>query len=89
MAEYTIEIIDLKTEIYEIQKDGEHLIRVYTGRVAYRILDILKEMNLEMQTYKDLWENMAYYFDDKVESLNDLDHKDFQSLKRLSKGLMD
>ena len=79
----------MPTEIYLITKDGEELIRVYTSRVAYNILKILKEIDAELETYKMLWENMSYYFDDDVESLKDLDHKDFNDLKRLSKGLVD
>ncbi len=89
MSNYEIECLDLPTEIYLITKDGEELIRVYTSRVAYSILKILKEIDAELETYKMLWENMSYYFDDDVESLKDLDHKDFNDLKRLSKGLVD
>jgi len=89
MSNYNVEIVDLPTEIYKITKDGEELIRIYTSRVAYGVLEILKEMDNELETYKGLWEQMSYYFDDDVKSLNDLDHKDFQSLKRLSKGLID
>lgn len=89
MSNYEIECLDLPTEIYLITKDGEELIRVYTSRVAYGILKILKEIDAELETYKMLWENMSYYFDDDVESLKDLDHKDFNDLKRLSKGLVD
>ena len=89
MSNYEIECLDLPTEIYLITKDGEELIRVYTRRVAYSILKILKEIDAELETYKMLWENMSYYFDDDVESLKDLDHKDFNDLKRLSKGLVD
>lgn len=51
----------------------------------------LNELYEEKETYKTLWEEMAYYFkdDEKVNSLNDLDHKDFKALQRLSKGLVD
>ena len=89
MTNYNVEIVDLPTEIYKITKDGEELIRIYTSRVAYGVLEILKEMDTEMEIYKTLWEQMSYYFDDDVESLKDLDHKDFNDLKRLSKGLVD
>lgn len=89
MTNYNVEIVDLPTEIYKITKDGEELIRIYTSRVAYQVLKILKEMDAELETYKALWENMSYYFDEDVKSLKDLDHKDFQALKRLSKGLID
>lgn len=88
MSEYELELVDLPTEIYKINKDGEELIRIYTSRVAHQVLKILQELDAELETYKALWENMSYYFDD-VKSLNDLDHKDFQVLKRLSKGLID
>lgn len=89
MSEYELELVDLPTEIYKINKDGEELIRIYTSHVAHQVLKILQEMDAELETYKALWENMSYYFDEDVKSLNDLDHKDFQSLKRLSKGLID
>lgn len=89
MSNYTLETIDLVSEIYVINKDGEELIRVYTARVADQILKILREMDTELETYKGLFTEMSYYFDDDVKTLHDLDHKDFQSLKRLSKGLID
>lgn len=89
MANYTLEVIDLPTEIYQINKDGEELLRVYTSRVAHQILKILNDMDTELETYKGLWENMSYYFNGDVESFNDLDHKDFHTLKRLSQGIID
>lgn len=55
------------------------------------IFKLLNELYEEKEIYKTLWEEMAYYFQDdgKVNSLNDLDHKDFRALQRLSKGLVD
>ena len=49
------------------------------------------ELTEEKETYKMLWEQMAYYFPDngKVNSFDDLDHNDFYSLQRLAKGLVD
>lgn len=88
-GKYTAETIRLEEDIWMIKKDGEELIRIIGGRVVDNVIKLLKEMDLEIETYKSLWENMAYYFDDDVKSLKDLDHKDFHSLKRLSKGLMD
>ena len=90
MSDYTLEVVDLPTEIYKINKDGEELIRIYTSRVAYQVLKILQDMDDDLEAYKALWENMSYYFNnDDVNSLNDLDHKDFHALKRLSRGLID
>lgn len=46
------------------------------------------ELTEEKETYKMLWEQMSYYFEDGTE-LKDLDHKDFRALQRLAKGLVD
>ena len=47
-----------------------------------------KTLKEEKETYKTLYEEMSYYFRDGV-TLRDLDHKDFHSLQRLAKGLVD
>lgn len=46
------------------------------------------ELTEEKETYKMLWEQMSYYFEDRKE-LKDLDYKDFRALQRLAKGLVD
>ena len=46
------------------------------------------ELTEEKETYKMLWEQMSYYFEDGKE-LKDLDYKDFRALQRLAKGLVD
>lgn len=52
------------------------------------VCDLLNELSEEKEIYKMLWEQMSYYFRDGAE-LKDLDHKDFRTLQRLSKGLVD
>ena len=86
---YTAQSMCIEEDIWMIKKDGEELVRIIGGRVVHQVIKILNEMDSELETYKNLWEEMSYYFDDDVKSLRDLDHKDFQSLKRLSKGLVD
>ena len=47
-----------------------------------------KTLKEEKETYKTLYEEMSYYFRDGI-TLRDLDHKDFHTLQRLAKGLVD
>lgn len=89
MSTYLLEATISSPVNYIIKKDGEELCSFSQEHVAERVLKTLQDMKLELQTYKELWESMAYYFDDDITSLYDLDDKDFRALKRLSKGLMD
>ena len=52
------------------------------------LVELLNVLNDEKELYKMLWEQMSYYFREEV-TLKDLDHKDFRTLKRLAKGLVD
>ena len=50
---------------------------------AFDLVNVLHE---EKEIYKRLFNEMAYYFRDNIKSLNDLDHKDFESLQLLAQG---
>ena len=60
----------------------------YCNGEQNKIANKLNELHEEKETYKTLYEEMSYYFRDGV-TLRDLDHKDFHSLQRLAKGLVD
>jgi hypothetical protein len=66
------ELIDLNTHKF-----------VDYGEECCNLLNALHE---EKEIYKRLFNEMAYYFRGNVKSLNDLDHKDFESLQLLSQG---
>ena len=48
--------------------------------------DTLNDLYEELEIYKRLFQEFAYYFDDRITSLNDLDHKDFEALKGIANG---
>ena len=50
------------------------------------VIDVLNTFHEEKETYKRLFNEMAYYFRNNIKSLNDLDHKDFESLQLLARG---
>jgi hypothetical protein len=78
-----------KTEgIAELSDNGQPLLKTECIEDARLLQTILNELHDEKELYKMLWEQMSYYFSEEV-TLKDLDHKDFRTLKRLAKGLVD
>jgi len=78
-----------KTEgIAELSDNGQPLLKTECIEDARLLQTILNELHDEKELYKMLWEQMSYYFREEV-TLKDLDHKDFRTLKRLAKGLVD
>ena len=66
----------------------DELVNASSVEAAEILVLWLNRLLEERRVYKELWEEMSYYFTDDM-TLNDLDHKDFHSLQRLSKGLID
>lgn len=80
--------------MFRVLKDNEPLTTKFENTDKIDVINLVEELNNlheVKETYKSLWEQMAYYFPDngKVNSFDDLDHKDFYSLQRLAKGLVD
>ena len=67
-------------------KDGEVFALTEGESQATTLCIELNELHEEKETYKRLFNEMAYYFRDNIKSLNDLDHKDFESLHLLAQG---